>query len=93
MFGGWSLVNVDIDNELYNEVKELVKKNKYDYPSVKFFVQKVIRKEILNSRKNIDYDNLFLKLKGALRNNPELLSKIDRLYDSEAKKLKEEVSG
>lgn len=43
------MVNVDIDGDLYEDIKSLVKQNKYDYPSVKFFVQKVVYNELRNS--------------------------------------------
>lgn len=41
------MVNVNIDDELYEGIKEVVKKNKYNYPSIKFFVQKAVHSEFL----------------------------------------------
>ena len=40
------IVNVDIDSDLYDGIKRIIRKNKYDYPSIKFFVQKAIFNEL-----------------------------------------------
>ena len=85
------MVNVDIDNELYEEIKRAVKNNKYDYASIKFFVQKAIYNELLKSNKNVDADEFYSKVKELLDNNPELKSKIDEAHEFEIKKLKKGV--
>ena len=87
------MVNVDIDKELYEHIKGVIKKKKYDYASVKFFVQKAILNELNHSKKDseIDFEKFYAKLKEFLRNNPELMSKIDEVYFSEVKKIKREV--
>ena len=84
------MVNVDIDKDLYEDVKEVIKKKKYDYASVKFFVQKAIYNEILSSKDSFDFDKFYSKIKEFLKNNPELMSKIDEVYSSEVKKIKKE---
>ncbi|MBS3124175.1 hypothetical protein J4437_06110 [Candidatus Woesearchaeota archaeon] len=87
------MVNVDIDQELYEDVKKLVKQRKYDYPSVKFFVQKVIHNELLRSKdkSDADFDKFYSKLKEIIKHHPELKSKIDEVYSSEVKKIKRGV--
>ena len=85
------MVNVDVDNDLYKDIKEVIKKKKYDYASVKFFVQKAIYNELLKSKDNLDFDKFYSKIKEFLKNNPELMSKIDEVYSSEVKKIKKGV--
>lgn len=87
------MVNVDIDKELYEDIKKLVRQRKYDYPSVKFFVQKVVYNEILRSKGNFDndFEQFYSKIKELLQNKPELKSKIDEIYASEIKKIKKGV--
>ena len=65
-------------------------KNKYIYPSVKFFVQKAVYNEIQSSKKNFnnDVEGFYAKIKALLSYNPELRSRIDKLYDSEVKKIR-----
>ena len=82
------MVNVDIDRELYHEIKQIVKKKKYDYASVKFFVHKAIYNELLRSKDNFDFDKFYSKIKELLQNNPELKYKIDAIYAEEIKKIK-----
>ncbi|MEK6983473.1 MAG: hypothetical protein AABX33_02785 [Nanoarchaeota archaeon] len=84
------MVNVDIDKDLYEDVKKAVKKKKYDYASVKFFVQKAIYNELLKSKDSFDSDKFYSKIKEFLKSNPELMSKIDETYSSEIKKIKKE---
>ena len=85
------MVNVDIDRDLYNDIKKFVNKNKYLYPSVKFFVQKAVFNEIQSSKKhaNNDVESLYAKIKALLSYNPELRSRIDKFYDSEVRKIKD----
>ena len=85
------MVNVDIDKDLYEDVKELIKKKKYDYASVKFFVHKAIYNEILRSKENSDSDKFYSKIRELLQNNPELKYKIDAIYVEELKKIKKGV--
>jgi predicted methyltransferase len=87
------LVNVDIDKDLYEDIKKLIKKNKYNYSSIKFFVQKAIYNELLNNKNTFDdnFDKFYSKLKEILQHNPELKSKIDEVYASEIKKIKKGV--
>ena len=86
------MVNVDIEEELYEDIKKTVKQNKYDYASIKFFVQKAIYNELTS--KNISSGNnelFYSKVKELLDRNPELKSKIDEAYEFEIKKLKKGV--
>ena len=87
------MVNVDIDKDLYEDVKRIVKKNKYDYASLKFFVHKAIYNELLRSKDNfdIDFDKFYSRIKEILENNPELKFKVDEIYASEIKKIKKGV--
>jgi len=87
------MVNVDIDKELYEGVKRAVQKRKYNYPSIKFFVQKAIYNELINSKTYVDndfndFDELYSKLKESIRHNPKLRAKVDEIYNSEIKKIK-----
>ena len=86
------MVNVDIDKDLYEDIKEVIKKKRYDYASVKFFVQKAIYNEILKSKdiSDTNFDKFYSKIKELLQNNPQLKTKIEEIYDSEIKKLKKE---
>lgn len=71
------MVNVNIDNELYEEIKKLTKKNKYFYPSIKFFIQKAVFNELLKSKNNNHNSDVFYsKVKEIIKDNPELASKI-----------------
>jgi len=82
------LVNVDIDKELYEEIKEIIDKRKYDYASVKFFVQRAICNEIQKSKSaDSDFERTFSKVKEILKNHPELKERLDEIYHSEIKKL------
>ena len=81
------MVNVDIDKDLYESIKELIKKRKYEYPSVKFFVQRAIYDRILNSN-NKDY--IYDSLKQIIKGSPELKDKIDVAFNSKLKKLKDD---
>ena len=36
------MVNVDIDADLYEDIKSIVKQNRLDYPSIRHFVQKML---------------------------------------------------
>ena len=87
------MVNVDIDKELYEHIKGVIKKKKYDYASVKFFVQKAIYNQLLISEDNFDtdFDKFYSKIKEILQNKPELKSKVDEIYASEIKKIKKGV--
>ena len=42
------MVNVDIELEIYKDMKQVVKNNKLEYPSVKFFVQKALIEKLSN---------------------------------------------
>lgn len=44
------MVNIDIDREIYDDLKKLVKDNKYEYPSIKFCCQKLLLNEIKKIR-------------------------------------------
>ena len=46
------MVNVSIDTELYNQIKEHVKKHKLHYPSVRFFVQRAALSALENERES-----------------------------------------
>jgi hypothetical protein len=36
------MVNVDIDPSIYKHLKRIVEQNRIEFPSIKFFVQKVL---------------------------------------------------
>ena len=82
------MVNVDIDKELYEDVKRAVQKKGYHYSSIKFFVQKAIYNELVNSKTyaDNDFDELYSRLKEIIRHNPELKAKVDEIYNSKIKK-------
>ena len=84
------MVNVDIEKELYEDIKRAVQNKKYHYSSIKFFVQKAIYNELLNSKTFSDnnFDEIYSKLKETLRDNPELRAKIDEIHHSEVKKIR-----
>ena len=84
------MVNVDIEKELYEDIKRAVQNKKYHYSSIKFFVQKAIYNELVNSKTYVDnnFDEFYSKLKEMLRSNPELMAKIDEIHHSEVKKIK-----
>ena len=87
------MVNVDIDKDLYEDIKNVIEKRKYDYASVKFFVQKAIYNEILRPKDNLDndFDKFYSKIKELMQKNPELKSKVDEIYSEEIKKIKKGV--
>ena len=85
------MVNVDIEKELYEDIKKIVRQNKYDYASIKFFVQKAIYNELASKNNSSGNDLFYSKVKELLDSNPELKSKIDEIHDSEVKKLKKGV--
>lgn len=83
------MVNVDIDKELYESIKNAVQKKKYVYPSIKFFVQKAVYNEILSSKDpDIDIDGFYSRLKELLQSNPKLKSKVNDIHNMELKKIK-----
>jgi|SRR3989344_216743 len=90
--GGRKLVNVDVDNDLYEEIKQIIGKRKYDYSSVKFFVQRAIYNEIQRSKgADSDFEKTFAKVKEILKHHPELKARLDEIYNSEIKKIKKGV--
>ena len=84
------MVNVDIDRDLYNDIKQSIRKYKYHYPSIKFFVQRAIYNELLISKSRFDKDieKPYSQLKEFIEQHPELKSKIDEAYAAEVKKAK-----
>lgn len=44
------MVNVDINPLVYDELKKRVKKNKLEYPSVKFLVHKLLMEKMEDER-------------------------------------------
>ena len=87
------MVNVDIEKDLYEDIKKLIKENKYSYPSIKFFVQKAIYNELLNTKdsSNDNYSKFYLKMKDILKDNPQLMNKINEIYSSEFKISRKKV--
>lgn len=87
------MVNVDIDKSLYESIKKKVKKDRYAYPSIKYFVQRAVYNEMLNSKDGSDnaFGKFYSKLKEILPDDPELISKVDAVYASEIKKNKKGV--
>lgn len=45
------MVNVDIDKDLYEDIKRLVRENKLNYPSIRHFVHKMLLDRIEDVRK------------------------------------------
>ncbi|MBI2647329.1 hypothetical protein HYW99_02535, partial [Candidatus Woesearchaeota archaeon] len=74
-------------------IKRAIKKNKYHYPSIKFFVQKAIYNELSSYKSSSasEVDEFYSKLKDILEQNPDLKEKIDEIYSSEIKKLRRSV--
>lgn len=89
----WYMVNVDIDKELYDSIKGIVKTRKYHYPSIKFFVQKAVYNELVNAKSFPEYnfDDIYSRLKELLERHPELKSKIEKIHTSELKKIKKDA--
>ena len=89
------MVNVDIEKELYEDIKRTVQKRKYHYPSIKFFVQKSIYNELLSTKNYSDdnFDELYSKLKETIRFNPELRAKVDEMHGKEIKRLRKAFWG
>lgn len=83
------MVNVDIDKDLYEDVKKIVKENKYDFPSVKFFIQKAVFNEI--KKDDSEIERFYLKVKKMLRDDPELMERVDGVFESEARKQRRVV--
>jgi len=44
------LVNVDIDEDLYKDIKEVVKKDKLNFPSIRHFVHKMLIDKIMEKK-------------------------------------------
>jgi len=88
------MVNVDIDETLYADIKEKVKERKFEYPSIKFFVQRAICNELLGTKNSSDkdFERFYSRLKEAIKNNPDFKSKLDEAYSAEIKKIKEGIS-
>ena len=40
------MVNVDVDPEIYHQLKEYVEANRLEYPSIRYFVQKVLMERL-----------------------------------------------
>ncbi len=40
------MVMVDVDNELYEQIKSIIERKKIDYPTMQNFVNKAVRKLI-----------------------------------------------
>ena len=49
-----SLLN--IDDEIYDEVRKYVEENSIDYPSIKNFVDKTLREKVEKLNKNLKED-------------------------------------
>lgn len=41
------MVNVDVDKDLYNDIREIVKKDKLNFPSIRHFVHKHLLDKII----------------------------------------------
>lgn len=46
------MVNVDIDEDLYEDIKEAVKKDRLNFPSIRHFVHKMLMEKIGGARNN-----------------------------------------
>jgi len=45
------MVNVDIDADLYEDIKSIVKQNRLDYPSIRHFVQKMLLEKVVERKR------------------------------------------
>ena len=52
------MVNVDIDDGLYEKIRKLVLDDKLRYPSIKFFVQTTLLESVDGKLKNKEKDEL-----------------------------------
>ena len=50
--GVWLLVNVDIDKDLYEDIREVVKKDKLNFPSIRHFVHKMLLDKVMDVKNN-----------------------------------------
>jgi len=48
------MVTVDIDNKLYEEIKEIVQEDNIEYPSINNFVNKALKEKIKIIKKIIN---------------------------------------
>ena len=46
------MVNVDIDKDLYEDIKQVVKKDRLNFPSIRHFVQKMLLDKIIEVKNN-----------------------------------------
>ena len=46
------MVNVDIDKDLYDDIKEVVKKDRLNFPSIRHFVQKILLDKVIEEKNN-----------------------------------------
>jgi len=80
------MVNVDLDKQLYEEVKQLVKKHKLEFPSVKFFVQRAVVKEVKSSE-HYEIEDFYSKVKEILSNDSKLKEKVEKIFEKRVKEL------
>lgn len=50
--GVYLLVNVDIDKDLYEDIKNVVKKDRLNFPSIRHFVQKILLDKVIEVKNN-----------------------------------------
>lgn len=46
------LVNVDIDKDLYKDIKNIVKKDRLNFPSIRHFVHKMLIDRVIEAKNN-----------------------------------------
>ncbi len=46
------MVNVDIDKDLYEDIKEVVKKDRLNFPSIRHFVHKMLLDKVIEEKNN-----------------------------------------
>ena len=44
------MVNVDIDADLYEDIKSIVKQDRLNYPSIRHFVQKMLLEKVVEKK-------------------------------------------
>ena len=44
------MVNVDIDEDLYEDIKQIVRQDKLNFPSIRHFVQKVLLEKVVEKK-------------------------------------------
>lgn len=83
------MVNVDIDIDLYNSIKEAVKKDKLNYPSIRNFIQKILLEKIEDkiSYNNQEFKNVLIKNQKEVRKAMKSFDKHSRILDEKFEEI------